>query len=448
MSKRMHGMLPALLAGAVGLGATAAWAAEPSQQELMAQIKQLQDKVAALETKQASGKDVDATVAQLLADADRRSQLLQVEGFTAGYSADRGFILRDAQGDFLLHPYLQFQLRNVTNWRENGKSDGRDNWDNGFEIRRMKFGVDGNVFGPKLVYTFQWATDRKSGTPLLEDAWARYELSDTWAIKGGQFKDPLFHESQISSTRQLAADRSLLNQILEGGDNYTQGVSVIYDAGGPFRAEMAFTDGFNSVNTNFQDPPVNGYDFGVAGRAEYRLLGNSWKEYQDFSAIGNSEDLLVAGAAADWSESGDTNTLWHTVDAQWEPQAIRGLSVYGAYVGRYTWISSVPAGADDTFYDWGLLAQAGYMLNPRLEVFGRYDYTRLDNDFAAASIEKNLHEFTIGLNYYLHGHSAKLTADVTWLPNGSPISADGIGVLPQSSGDNQVVARLQFQLVL
>ena len=33
------------------------------------------------------------------------------------------------------------------------------------------------------------------------------------------------------------------------------------------------------------------------------------------------------------------------------------------------------------------------------------------------------------MNYYLNGHAAKFTLDVTYLPNGVPRDQDGIGVL-------------------
>jgi hypothetical protein len=53
----------------------------------------------------------------------------------------------------------------------------------------------------------------------------------------------------------------------------------------------------------------------------------------------------------------------------------------------------------------------------------------------------------VGVNYFLFGHNAKVTADVGYLPNGSPINDDGTGVLTDNH-HNEVVARAQFQLLL
>ncbi len=466
MSHSLRWLVPALVVGGLVAGGSYARAADPSVQELQAQLRQLQAKVDALEARQsASAKEIDETVAAIIRDADRRSQLMSMEGFTAGYTSDKGFVLQSADGAYLLHPYIQFQFRHTTDWRADQKVTGNGDSQDGFEVRRLKLGFEGN-YGQDLTYAFQWATSSTTGALALEDAWAKYKFADNWFVRAGQFKDPFARESLVSAARQLTADRSLLNNILEGNDNYIQGVSLIYDNNDRFRSEVALTDGFGSANTNFTDPATtlfdgststnpntaNSYTWGVAGRAEYMILGDpktSWKQYNAFSALGNKTDLLIAGAASDLSQSGDTNAWYHTVDLQWEPEAVKGLSVYGAGVGRYTWIEGNPtATGHDNFYDYGFLAQAGYLLNKQWEPFVRYDYTHLGSDFAEAAVEKDLHEITTGVNYYIVGHNAKFTADVTYLPNGSPIDAPGLGILKQTNSDSQWVGRIQFQLVL
>jgi hypothetical protein len=58
------------------------------------------------------------------------------------------------------------------------------------------------------------------------------------------------------------------------------------------------------------------------------------------------------------------------------------------------------------------------------------------------------HEITGGVNYYIKSHSAKLTFDATWLPNGTPVASDSGGILAQPNGENEFVFRGQFQLLL
>ena len=217
---------------------------------------------------------------------------------------------------------FQFQARYVLNNRaEDAPTEEAGRWstESGFEISRVKFAFEGNVFGPDTKYKFQWdagSNGGHNGNVTLEEAYVMHRLGfapDLW-IKGGQFKDPTFHEELTSSRRLLAVDRSLANEVLGGGQtDYIQGIGIIWDDGPeglPLRAEAGFTDGPNSDNTNFVDgggDPIFDLanpDFGLYGRAEYLVFGD-WKDYQDFTTLGNVQDTLVLGAGVFYSQRGD-----------------------------------------------------------------------------------------------------------------------------------------------
>lgn len=428
--------IPALVAGALGMGGALAMAAEPTQQELLVQLQELQAKVAAMEAKQVNTQDVDATVASVLADADRRSQLMQVEGFTAGYNKGK-FVIQSADGNFVLNPFVQFQLRWVTNWRDEPVDGSDDETEDGFEIRRSRFGFQGNMFTPDLQYKFMWDSDDEGGGVSLLDAYIKYQFSDAWAFRAGQYKDNVYHEETTSSTKQLAVDRSLVNELIGGGlTDRVQGVNLIWDDGGKMRAEFGYNDGAGSSNTDFQDE--NSTDFGISGRFEWMIGGEDWKYYEDFTAMGNDSDIFVMGAGGNWTQSGDDNAYFHTVDAQWENAG--GLGIYAAYLGL-----AADGDAGDS-YNWGFLVQAGYMLNEQWELYGRVDYTDPDDDGDLGIGTDDTTEITIGVNYYLKGHAAKVTIDGFYLPDGSPSNESGIGVL---AGDNDEFGiRGQFQLLI
>ena len=457
------------VAGAAGVARAeeaADAASPPTREQMLEEIRELRERVDRLtETRPApsdAGADVDRTVDAVLRDANDRSQLLQAQGFTAGYTNNK-FIIQSEDGNFLLNPNMQFQFRAVANHADGVGADGDDDTETGLEIRRMKLSFDGNAFSKDLTYKFQWAVNRNTGNTVLEDAWVRYKFAERWAVRGGQFVEPLFHEQLTSSRRMQAVERSLLNETLGTGadypESYVQGVSLIYDDGKALRAEVAYHDGVQTLNTGFVDSRgttllgIVNPDFGVAGRAEYKLAGD-WKQYDDFTAMGNKADLLVVGAGADYTEAGDASVLFHTLDVQWEPQAVNGLSLYAAYVGVYRDFGD-PGGLDASPYDFGFLVQGGYMLSEKVEVFGRYDYVNLDPDApgtlgiaANGAAAGDLHEFTVGCNYFVKGHAAKFTLDLTWLPNGSPVAASGAGIVGQASDEDQFLLRGQFQLLL
>lgn len=437
-------------AGALGVGVSLAGAADATQPSVADQIKALQAKVDELKarqealTEQQKERDRQTTVDSVVGDADRHSRLLDVESITAGYSNGR-FILRSEDGNFLLHPWAQFQFRNTTTYREDVKQKGTaDDVQNGFEVRRLKFGVDGNLFCPDLTYMFQGAVDRHNGNISLEMAWAKYHIPGTpLFVRAGQFKDPLDHEELAASRFFPAADRTLVDDTFAYGEGFIQGASLIYDPQDSVRAEVAFTDGLTKTfNTNFQDFPTNPADFGVAGRVEYKLFGN-WTDYDRITAYGVKTDTLVFGAGADYTEAGHTGTLTQVLDAQY--QLANGLSFYGAYLGRYTARNTAAAGADT--YDPTARAQVSWALDRHWEPYARYEYIHFDGKEFPARTQTNVNVITGGVNYYLFGFGAKFTLDVSYLPNGSPVADDAFGILTDNRR-NEIVVRGQFQVVL
>jgi hypothetical protein len=457
----------AAVVGALGLtavGATAAWA-EDAPQASSQEIAELKAKVAALEAKQASNsKDVASAIDAVLRDADKRSRLMADMGAGAGYDeASQHFYIRT--GAFTLRPGVQFDFRNVTDYRENTAGHKEDEIDNGFEVRRLKFELGGNVLSEDLTYFFQWATNRSGGALVLEDAWLRYEFSaPDWGVRVGQFKDPVAHEELTSSKRQLAVDRSLANEMLSGGiTDRIQGVSLIYGNNGsgnnPLYAEVVIHDGLNSDNTNFTKA-ATGTDFGVSARVEYKAMGD-WKSYSDFTARGNTKDLLVVGLGGDWTQAGDNDILHGALDVQWEMGD--KLGVFAAlYVQHFEGDSLGSTFSDDVgdINNWGFVVQAGYMLNPAWEIFGRWDYVKLDDPTLSLSgtstsstDQDEFHEITVGVNYYMGpngswGHRSKITVDLNYLPNGSHGGDTGLGYTGDNGDHDEWALRAQWQLLL
>jgi len=311
----------------------------------------------------------------------------------------------------------------------------------------MEFAIEGNAFTDKLTYEFRAVAESEGGGLALEDAWLQYEFTESWAFLFGQFRDPVFHEELVSSRFLLAVDRTLVNRLLASSTGFVQGVSITYgDSDTPVHAAAAFHDGAGSINTPFLDSEgETGFveNFGVAGRAEYKFSGD-WKNYKDFTARATKKHLLVVGAGADWTQGWNTDVIFATADVQWETP--KGLAVYAALLSNYFDFRNTATSGSR--FDWGGLLQVSYLFTGNWESFARYDFTSLDDDSLP---NDSFNEFTVGLNYYLgrdgsFGHRAKLTLDLTYLPDGSPADANGLGILA-SEGD-QLLLRGQFQLVL
>jgi hypothetical protein len=328
----------------------------------------------------------------------------------------------------------------------------------------MKFELAGTAFTRDIQYFFQWNSGRDGGGLVLEDAYVLYMFSDAWGVRLGQFKDPVAHEELTSSKRQLAVDRSLANEVLSGGVTYrVQGVSLVhgnYAKDNPLYLEVAFHDGLNTDNTDFTEAGSLGWDFGVAGRVEFKAMGD-WRDYRDFTAKDNrGGDLLVFGAGVDWTQNGNSNIFHAAIDGHFETKG--GFNLSGALYIRHSEFDLDIGGDDeDDATDWGAMVQAGILLNPSWELYGRVSFVDLDDDASDVKIgdddDDEVYELTVGVNYYLGNngsavHRAKVTVDLSWLPEGTATSGlsesglEGVGYV--GADDDLWVVRGQFQLLI
>lgn len=442
-------------------------AGDPTTRELLDEVRALRSEVKELRAKVTEPQSATQpspvaiqppatqdTMNQIVQDAEQHSELADMEGLTAGYIRDKGFIIRSDDGNFLLHPWAFVQIRDATNYRENATATTSDT-QTGFELPRMKFILDGNIVSPDLTYQFIWATSNTSGDLGLQDAWARYHLPNTpFAIEAGQIRDPVDHEQIIFATKSLTPGRSIVNNVLLNGDDIVKGASISYgfDGNYPFRTEVAFTSGERNFDTDFQQFPTNSASWGAAGRFEYKLMGD-WNDYNQFTGLNNKQPLLVLGAGVDYTEAGDTGGLTHVADIQYTLP--NGLSLYAAYLGRYVRNNGgSPAtnggftGSGPSFdtYDASVRVMMAYLIQEHWEPFARFEWIDFDSRELAAGTDNVVYDATLGLNYYFYGHRAKLSAAATYLPNGSPVDSTIDDVLA-SHGGNEVIAQVQLQFI-
>jgi hypothetical protein len=441
-------------------------------QAMQKRIRDLQARIDALESRPAKPRSDPADVMRpIVDDANRRSQLLSTSSTPMGYDPNVGFIIQSDDGAFSLHPSLLIQARYSANDRNriipgHGGITGKqgDDAEDGFEITRLRVSFDGNALTPLLNYYVLVADDASMNQATLLDAYLMYRVSaqSPLAVKLGQFKDPLWHEQNLLPSRLMAVDRSLVNSLIGGGQtDRIQGGALVFDQD-RLRGVLGVDDGYNGTNDAAYGAAGSGAivgagaglaatDWGSFGRGEYLAIGerapeiDPFYEYDQFSARGDKQTILVLGGGFDYSESGANKIMFHTVDAQFTTTS--GWAFYGAYLAAYRNLYTNRGVGAGSYYDSGFLLQAAYLLTTRFEPFIRWDYTHLDGRAQPGIIQDNIDEISIGANYYLYGQTAKITIDGSWLPNGSPTDVNDLDIL-QNNSHNEFLLRAQFQLAI
>jgi hypothetical protein len=405
--------------------------------ELSEQVSRLQHEIQQLKASargeewltEERAEEIRGLVSDVLADADTRASLL-ANGVTAGY--DDGFFMGSSDGNFRLEIGGQVQFRWVYNTQEMSAEDDH-RW--GFENRRTKVAFEGHVFDPSWEYLVQGAFDRSDGLFVLEDAEITKDLGNGMYVRLGQFKPPFMREELVSSKRQLAVERSLLNE--EFNQDRAQGVELGWE-GEAFRVMGMYHDGFGTDNT-----AALAYDteFAATGRAEFLAAGD-WSQFKDFTSKRGSEPGVLVGGAIHFEEDEygtvfplETETFALTGDISIE---FDGANVFGAIVYR-----NVETGLSE-FDQWAFVVQGGYYFTDEIEGFVRYEYGDADD------AGEDLNVITVGANYYIDGHRLKWQNDVgIGLDEVSSIwASSSAGWRTDTTGeDTQLVFRSQFQLL-
>lgn len=406
--------------------------------------------------------EIRGLVVEVLADAETRASMLQTS-MTGGWNEH--FFLASPDGRFKLQLEGQLQFRWLWNFQQGG-----DRHRQGFEHTRTKLTFRGHVFSPDVAYLVRGNFRREGGGGqvggstdvggelALQDAWMRFNLNETWSIRIGQFKLPFNREELVPSARQLAVERSLVNEVSNIGRS--EGIELTY-AGQSWKLRLALSDGGNDqvggfgslVSTTPANTPAittQDVEYAFSGRLE-KLLAGTWGQFDDFTAkMDELYGLMVGlGFHVQQDEFGNNGPFigrrdespWYawTADASFE---WGGANLFAAFTHHYV---------DNPGFGWfnlfGVVLQGGVYVTPNLELFSRFEYGWWRNGTTPFS-DMNL--LTIGTNYYLDGHDLKWSTDFgvgisrvdfSWDSDIAGWRSDA-GVDPP-----QVVVRTQLQLL-
>lgn len=413
-----------------------------------------------------SADEVRAIVSEMLSDADNRSSLLQSGG--AGHDGSRFYL---AGGDFKLTVGGQLQFRYNANFGDDDTAFRQDSFEPGFQTTRTRLEFAGQAWGNWGFFVQgDFGSEGGGGDFTSLDAWVSHQLDNGWGVRWGQFKAPFMREELVSSKRQLAADRSLTNEIFNQGRS--QGIELQWE-GDDWRFAASFTDGFNSANSDFTsnkaivavyDPITTDLlsanltggeaDYAGTARLEWKWAGN-WADFDDFTAPGGQEYAGMLGGAIHY-EGGDAATTdalgapinedytlfaW-TLDASIEGD---GWNAFAAWVVSNADFDDL----GDDYWDQGFVVQGGILIpDSDWELFARWDAIIPESSRTG---DDNFNTLTVGTNWYIEGHAAKFTFDLQWFfdegTENDLVGTDtSVGYLLEDE-DSQVQLRGQFQLL-
>ncbi|MBC8201058.1 MAG: hypothetical protein H8E86_03350 [Planctomycetes bacterium] len=385
--------------------------------------------------------EIRLLVQDVLSDTDTRTSL-QGSGAMAGYNG--GAFLASADGNWKLKINGQIQVRWLYNDAKGQTSQ------HGFEQRRTKVKFSGHVIDPSWTFKVT-ATWSRSGGSNTEDAWIAKSFDNGSWVKAGQFASRFLREQNVSSSKQLTVERSMLNNAFTYG--WTQGIEYGWK-NEDMKFVAQYTDGPNQANSASLGASTNAYVL----RTEFRFGDAGWKDFAYLTSnAGADNGLLIGvayenydtdGGAFEYGNANGTKSSGWTVDASWRGD---GWNLFG-YIVDTTGKDNAGVTQDSS----GWLVQGGFLVNDNVELFAQLQ----EGDVNGEAMDMDA--FRVGFNYWpaTGNNSVKWTTDVGWasktLTNGAGggiSSADWVSSgngwrADNANEDNQMLLRTQLQLLL
>ena len=275
-------------------------------------------------------------------------------------------------------------------------NDGKDlDVRQGFDVRKAVLGFEGTIHGAD----FKVSAEVGSNTDFrLRDAYISNDFGFV-TVKAGQFKTRFMSEVNVSTTDTLIGDYSIVSYTF--GQGRSQGVELSRELG-DFNLSGAYTDGFNSNNTQV----TVDHDYGFVGRLGYGGLGG-----------------VDLGAAIAYNETAGEGVTSYTFDA--------GFDFSDSVTGSVGYVAR-----DGDSDGWGVVGQLGLQVASKCQLFGMYEYGDIDSEV--------LNLATVGVNY-------DFCSNVRWT-NSVGYSFEGVGASwdvnntgwSNNAEDGQVLVRSQI----
>ena len=313
-----------------------------------------------------------------------------------------------------------------------------------FYLRRIRLELGGHLV-KNLKYNLTLEGDKNSKVPgkssnevKIQYAYGEYKFADPLSVRFGKAKLPYSRVSLTSSSKQLLVERPFSTEDAKKVfDDYYQAHLLLHGkvADGILAYSLAAGDGWESGAT-VSSKTVHKSELLYVGRLELSPPG--WVEKSKSDAhLGKGRHLTlgVNYAAQDGIEYAgnifeEDRTLWG-VDLSGHWQGLTAQVEYNAWKEEFNDPSKTNKDPE------GWYAQVGYLI-PGVNVEPAVRYEVYEQDSNKADTEQKT--LTAGINWYLKGHSVKLSANYVM----TEFDSHAKGFL--TNDDKQNIFQLQGQL--
>jgi hypothetical protein len=415
-----------------------------------------------------SAREIQSSVDAYLGATSADARLVGGPG-SAGY--DGGFWIRG--GMFLMKINLTIQARfEAFRWddEEDEPSPGGDL--SGFSIPRvtLKFSGDAtcNVhyyveleFGHALPGYYQGPAQKYSyNTSAYEgcrEAWIEYEWCPALAVRMGLVKLAATRQLMTPPEMQQFVDISMasawIGQVYTGytdrNRDYGLAFHGVLGCDGEWSYLVTVTNGDGPRTRNVLDRYTND-NLAYSARINWDVKGHMG--YEEGALRQHECEWLVSVGAWAFAYTDIANDKSHTSNGDnlsWGFDAAAGYGGWSATAAYNYWELS-DADTHPDIDGWSWLAQIGYLFPcTAWEVAARYSVYSTEYD--GAGYTNGASEWGFAVNYYIDGHSDKLTLDVTLIQGDYEDYnnfSDAYAAYWQTDDGNATLIRFQWQLAL
>ena len=281
-------------------------------------------------------------------------------------------------------------------------------------LRRLRLEIGGNMV-KDLKYNLVFEADKNgkfasSGSPTnevkIQTANIDYKFNDSFGVRFGKAKLPYSRVSLTSSSKQLIVERPVSTEAAKKlFDDYYQSHLMFSGKAleGLFGYNFAIGDGWEPNSTISTGTTVHKSSPLYIARFEVSPPG--WVEASQSDAhLGKGKHLTIGANIA--SQKG----IEYKTTADEEDRTLTGLDISGhweGFTGQFeynTWKAESTVSANSK-EPKGWYLQAGYLIpDLNLEPVARYEVYDQDSN----SSDKQEKTTTVGVNWYLKGHSMKI----------------------------------------